>query len=77
MPRSARAWQGGYCYHVLNRGNDRQTVFHKEAGYVAFVKLSHEANVRIPSGMVRVCGKIKGVKSRLDPFDFVNDANKR
>ena len=39
MPRSARATPGGYCYHVLNRGNGRRTVFHKNADYLAFLKL--------------------------------------
>ena len=27
MPRTARASAGGYCYHVLNRGNARAKVF--------------------------------------------------
>jgi REP element-mobilizing transposase RayT len=30
MPRSARASAGGYCYHVINRGNARAEVFHKD-----------------------------------------------
>jgi hypothetical protein len=38
MPRTARASQGGYCYHVLNRGNGRRHVFHKDGDYAAFVK---------------------------------------
>src|SRR5437016_12100804 len=29
MPRTARASLGGWCYHVLNRGNARAEVFHK------------------------------------------------
>jgi hypothetical protein len=32
MPRTARAAQGGFCYHVLNRGNARAEVFHKHYG---------------------------------------------
>jgi len=36
MPHTARASQGGYCYHDLNRGNGRRTVFHKDGDYVAF-----------------------------------------
>ena len=32
MPRTARASQANYCYHVLNRGNARATVFHKDEG---------------------------------------------
>ena len=39
MPRSARADIGGYGYHVVNRGNGRAEVFHKEADYAAFVRL--------------------------------------
>src|SRR5262249_16789220 len=27
MPRNPRASLGGYCYHVLNRGNGRRTIF--------------------------------------------------
>jgi putative transposase len=38
MPRTRRAALGGYCYHVLNRGNGRRTVFHKEGDYRAFVR---------------------------------------
>ncbi len=30
MPRTARACIGGICYHVLNRGNARQDVFHED-----------------------------------------------
>ena len=37
MPRTARASIGCYCYHVLNRGNNRAAVFHKDEDYDAFV----------------------------------------
>ena len=30
MSRIARASIGGICYHVLNRGNARQDVFHED-----------------------------------------------
>jgi putative transposase len=33
MPRTARASQGGYCYHVIDRGNARQRVFRKQADF--------------------------------------------
>jgi putative transposase len=55
MPRSARASQGGYCYHVLNRGNGRQTVFHKEGDYAAFVKLLRDAGERVPIRLLAYC----------------------
>jgi hypothetical protein len=31
MPRIARIAPGGIVYHVLNLGNNRQTIFHKDA----------------------------------------------
>ena len=54
MPRSARASQGGYCYHVLNRGNGRRAVFHKDGDFAAFVKLLRQAGERTPG--VRLLG---------------------
>lgn len=53
MPRTARASKGGHVYHVINRGNGRQTVFHKPDDYAAFVNLMVEANQRIA---MRLCG---------------------
>src|SRR5208282_421356 len=39
MPRTSRAPVGGYCYHVLNRGNARAEVFHKERDFQAFLDM--------------------------------------
>ena len=55
MPRTARASIGQICYHVLNRGNGRAEVFHKEADFDAFVQLIGEACDRLP---MRVCGYV-------------------
>jgi putative transposase len=55
MPRTARAFQGGYCYHVLNRGNGRAEVFHKEEDYLAFVRLMRQASERLPLRVVGWC----------------------
>jgi putative transposase len=55
MPRGARASQGGYCYHVLNRGNSRRTVFHKDGDFAAFVKLLDEASERTPVRLLAYC----------------------
>jgi len=44
MPRTRRASQGGYCDHVLNRGNACRTVLHKDGDYVSFLKLLHQEN---------------------------------
>jgi putative transposase len=48
MPRTPRASQGGYGYHVLNRGNARAEVFHKPADFDAFLQAVAEASGRIP-----------------------------
>ena len=46
MPRIPRGQQGGYAYHVINRGNGRTTVFHKPQDYEAFLSLLSEAKAR-------------------------------
>src|SRR5471030_829746 len=55
MPRSARASVGGYCYHVLNRGNARAEVFHKDNDYHAFVKLIRQASAPVPMRLLGFC----------------------
>ncbi len=53
MPRTARASVGGICYHVINRGNARSEVFHKQGDYQAFVNLIEAAckrmSMRVPA----------------------------
>ena len=39
MPRIARALEDNCCYHLINRGNGRQQVFHKDGDYRAFIEL--------------------------------------
>ena len=46
MPRSARAIVTGGCYHLLNRGNNRATIFPSERDYGAFFDLIAEAQER-------------------------------
>jgi putative transposase len=46
VPRIPRGQQGGYAYHVINRGNGRTTVFHKPQDYEAFLSLLSEAKKR-------------------------------
>lgn len=55
MPRTARASVGGICYHVLNRGNARGDVFHKDGDFAAFVKLIALANQRLPMRVLAYC----------------------
>ena len=55
MPRTARASQANYCYHVLNRGNLSAEVFHKAEDYQAFVDLMVEAGARVPMRVTAFC----------------------
>jgi putative transposase len=55
MPRSARAIVGGYCYHVLNRGNNRAERFHSRSDYADFLKLMSDAGDRIPMLVLSAC----------------------
>src|SRR5262245_606751 len=55
MPRAARASAGGVCYHVINRGNGRRQVFHKDADYLAFLKAIAHACIEIPMPVLAYC----------------------
>jgi len=55
MPRTARASQGGFVYHVINRGNGRAEVFHKDGDYDAFVRLLADAHERLPMRVLAYC----------------------
>jgi putative transposase len=43
MPRRVRHTPAGYVYHVLNRAAGRQTLFHKDDDYAAFLRVLREA----------------------------------
>lgn len=55
MSRTARASKGGICYHVINRGNARATVYHDASDYSFFVNLMGRACDRIPMRMLSYC----------------------
>ncbi len=55
MPRTARASAANLCYHVLNRGNNRARVFHKDGDFDAFVGLLAEAKLRNPMPILAYC----------------------
>jgi hypothetical protein len=40
MPRIARRAADGGVYHILNRGNGQQRVFHKDADYLYFLRFT-------------------------------------
>lgn len=55
MPRIARGFADGEIYHLINRGNGRQQVFHKDQDYHAFVNLLGEACERKPVALLAFC----------------------
>jgi putative transposase len=55
MPRTARAIVGGYCYHLINRGNNQAAVFHEWADYAAFLSLIAETQQRIELPILAAC----------------------
>jgi len=55
MPRTARASRAGICYHVMNRGNARATVFFDEEDYLRFLDLLRRAKERLPTRVLAYC----------------------
>jgi len=55
MPRTARAIEAGTIYHVLNRGNGRMTLFHKDADFKAFERVLAEGLERYPVDLLAWC----------------------
>ncbi len=55
LPRTARSSVGGYCYHVLNRGNRRAPLFHDAGDYDGFVDLVAQAWFRVPVRVLSFC----------------------
>lgn len=55
MPRSKRNLMDGGIYHVLNRGNAKREVFHKDMDYQAFLDLMKEARLRSPLKFFAYC----------------------
>ena len=55
MPRTSRAIVANYCYHVLNRGNNRMRLFHDRADYVAFLWLLAEAFEQFEVPVLAAC----------------------
>jgi putative transposase len=55
MPRTARAVAAGGLYHVLNRGNGRQEIFHKPEDFRAFLRVLAEGLERYPVDLLCYC----------------------
>jgi putative transposase len=55
MPRPLRPVDDGLVYHVINRGNNRQDVFHKPADFQAFLTALAELKQRKPFELYGYC----------------------
>ncbi len=55
MPRIPRGLADGFVYHVLNRGNGRQRVFHGSRDYRMFIDLMREAKTRYSVKVFAFC----------------------
>jgi len=55
MPRVARGLADGLIYHIINRGNGSQEVFHKDQDYQVFVELLKEAMQRFCVRLYAYC----------------------
>src|SRR5207253_5938476 len=49
MGRPYRTALGGHVYHMLNRGNGRLRIFHKDGDYEAFERILGEALEHVPA----------------------------
>ena len=55
MPRPLRPIADGLIYHVINRGNNRQAVFHKAGDYLAFIEALANLKERRPFELFGYC----------------------
>ncbi len=55
MPRLARVQPGGFVFHVLNRGNERRTLFEDASDYDAFVRVLAQALRDAPVDLMAYC----------------------
>jgi len=55
MPRTARQLSDGGIYHLINRGNGQQPVFHKDGDYQAFTELMMEMSERFAVELFAWC----------------------
>ena len=55
MPRIVRGFVDGFIYHVINRGNGGEMVFHGPQDYQAFLRLMKEAKRQYPVRILAYC----------------------
>jgi putative transposase len=47
--------RGGLCYHVMNRGNERQAIFHDDNEYTSFMQLLQRVRKQQPIRILALC----------------------
>ncbi len=55
MPRTARQLVDGGIYHLINRGNGQQRVFHKDRDYQVFIELLADMSARYAVDVMAWC----------------------
>jgi putative transposase len=55
MPRGRRVLPGGTVFHVLNRGNSRQTLFHTPNDFDAFIRVMIESLLIVSMRILAYC----------------------
>ena len=55
MPRTVRPDEAGCLYHAINRGNNRQEIFHKPEDYQAFLRTLREGLGKYPVDLLSFC----------------------
>lgn len=55
MPRVNRCLADGFIYHVINRSNNKQKVFHKDQDFKVFIKLMEKAKEHYPINIFAYC----------------------
>lgn len=55
MSRKRRDAQTSVVHHVVNRGNRRDVIFHKEDDYAAFLRVLDEARIRHGMRLISFC----------------------
>ena len=55
MPRGRRYLIDGHAYHLLNRGNRKQAIFHKAEDYQAFLAILAEGSKRFDMPLCALC----------------------
>lgn len=55
MPRKGRLWFPGAKYHVISRGNRKQSLFYERQDYMKYLSLIHEIKTQYPFKLQSYC----------------------